>query len=174
MLVTILDYIGINAPLILFFLSVYLLFNKNNLLFFYIIGFFINIILNIVLKGIIKQPRPLDDEKIFNLAIKNNNKDIFKDGIPFDVFGMPSGHAQSVLFSTIYIYLALKKINILLFYVLITLITMFQRIYNNYHSIAQVIVGDIVGALVAFFIFYISQQKIKGIIREKRDDFGPI
>ena len=51
---------------------------------------------------------------------------------------------------------------------------MFQRIYNNYHSITQVLVGDIVGALFAFFIFYISQQKIKGIIREKRDDFGPI
>lgn len=174
MLVTILDYIGINAPFILFFLSVYLLFNKNNLLFYYIIGFFINIILNIVLKGIIKQPRPLDDEKIFNLAIKNNNKDIFKDGIPFDVFGMPSGHTQSVLFSTIYIYLALKKMNVLLFYILISFITMFQRIYNNYHSITQVLVGDIVGALFAFFIFYISQQKIKGIIRVKRDDFGPI
>ena len=174
MLVTILDYVGINGPIILFISSFYLLFNKHNLLFYYIVGFCINIILNIILKGIIKQHRPLDDEKIFNLAIKYNNKDIFKNGLPFDIFGMPSGHAQTVLFSTVYIYLAVKKMNVLVFYLLISFITMFQRIYKNYHSINQILVGDIIGALFAIFMFYISQRKIKGIIREKQDDFGPI
>ena len=174
MLVTILDYIGIYGPLILFASSFYLLFNKHNLLFYYIVGFCINIILNIILKGIIKQPRPLDNEKIFNLAIKHNYKDIFKNGLPFDIFGMPSGHAQSVMFSTVYIYLALKKINIFLFYLLISCFTMFQRVYKNYHYITQIVVGDIIGALFAIFIFYISQRKIKGIIREKPDDFGPL
>jgi len=174
MLVTILDYVGVNGPLILFISSVYLLFNKRNLLFYYVVGFFINIILNIALKGIIKHPRPLDNEKLFNLAITHNNKDIFRNGLPFDIFGMPSGHAQNVLFSTVYIYLALKKINVLLFYLVFAFITMFQRIYNNYHSINQIIVGDIIGALFAIFIFYLSQRKLKGIIREKPDDNGPI
>jgi hypothetical protein len=51
---------------------------------------------------------------------------------------------------------------------------MAQRIYNNYHTVFQIIVGDIVGALFAWFVFHLAQQKLKGRIREKRDDFGPI
>jgi membrane-associated phospholipid phosphatase len=174
MLEYILNYLGGYGPIILLFCSVYLLWNKQNLLFYYAVGFFSNSLLNIILKGIIQQPRPLEDEKLFNLALKNANKEIFKNGIPFDAFGMPSGHAQSALFSTVFIYLALKQTNILLFYLLISAFTMFQRIYNNYHTFFQVIVGDIVGALFAWFVFHLAQQKLKGRIREKRDDFGPI
>ena len=173
MLYTIFNYLGEFAPIILFLSSLYLLLDKDNLFFYYIFGIFTNILLNLILKGIIQQPRPLDDEKLFNLALRNANKDVFKDGIPFNVFGMPSGHAQSVLFSTVFIYLALKYKKILLFYLSISIFTMIQRIYNNYHSISQIIVGDIVGALFACFIFYIVQQKLKGKLREKPDDFGP-
>jgi len=174
MLKNILNYLGEFGPIILFFYSLYLLWNKQNLLFYYTIGFFSNSLLNIILKGIIQQPRPLEDEKLFNLALKNVNKEIFKNGIPFDIFGMPSGHAQAALFSTVFIYLALKKTNILLFYLLISVFTMVQRIYNNYHTLFQIIIGDIVGALFAWVVFHLSQQKLKGRIREKRDDYGPI
>jgi membrane-associated phospholipid phosphatase len=174
MLENILNYLGGFGPIILFFYSLYLLWNKQNLLFYYTIGFFSNSLLNIILKGIIQQPRPLEDEKLFNLALKNVNKEIFKNGIPFDVFGMPSGHAQSALFSTVFIYLALKQTNILLFYLFISIFTITQRIYNNYHTIFQIIIGNIVGALFAWFVFHLAQQKLKGRIREKRDDFGPI
>jgi membrane-associated phospholipid phosphatase len=174
MLEYMLNYLGGFGPIILFFSTIYLLWNKQNLLFYYTVGFFSNSLLNIILKGIIQQPRPLEDEKLFNLALKNANKDIFKNGIPFDVFGMPSGHAQAVLFSTVFIYLALKKTNILLFYLLISAFTMVQRIYNNYHTLFQIIIGDIVGALFAWFVFHLAQQKLKGRIREKRDDYGPI
>jgi membrane-associated phospholipid phosphatase len=174
MLEYMLNYLGGFGPIILFFSTIYLLWNKQNLLFYYTVGFFSNSLLNIILKGIIQQPRPLEDEKLFNLALKNANKDIFKNGIPFDVFGMPSGHAQAALFSTVFIYLALKKTNILLFYLLISAFTMVQRIYNNYHTLFQIIIGDIVGALFAWFVFHLAQQKLKGRIREKRDDYGPI
>jgi len=174
MLENILNYLGGFGPVILFFSSVYLLWKKQNLLFYYTIGFFSNSLLNIILKGIIQHPRPLEDEKLFNLALKNVNKDIFKNGVPFDIFGMPSGHAQSALFSTVFIYLSLKQSYILLFYLVISVFTMAQRIYNNYHTLFQIIIGDIVGGLFAWFVFHLSQQKLKGRIREKRDDFGPI
>ena len=171
---TILNYIGGYGPFILFFGSLYLLWSKPNLLFYYVIGFLTNSLLNILLKGIIQQPRPSENEKLFNLALTNAKKDVFKNGIPFDAFGMPSGHAQSVLFSTVFIYLAIKKQNILLIYLLVTVLTMYQRVYNNYHSIFQIMVGSIVGTLFAWFVFHLSQQKVKGRIREKYDDFGPI
>lgn len=171
---TILNCLGGFGPIILFFCSLYLLWDKQNLFFYYNIGFFSNSLLNMILKGIIQQSRPLDDHKLFDLAIKNVKKEVFKNGIPFDIFGMPSGHAQSVLFSTVFIYLSLKKTNILLFYLLITIFTIVQRIYNNYHTLFQIIVGDIVGALFALFVFHLSQQKLKGRIREKSDNFAPI
>ena len=168
------NLLGGGGPIILFVYSIYLLWAKHNLLFYYIVGFFINSILNMILKGIIQEPRPSEDAKLFHLAITNAKKDIFKNGIPFDAFGMPSGHAQSVLFSTCFIYLALKNKNILLFYLLVSFITMFQRVYNNYHTIFQVVVGNIIGALFAWGVFHLAQQKLKGRIREKHDDFGPI
>jgi membrane-associated phospholipid phosphatase len=174
MLEIILNLIGEFGPIILFLCSIYLLWKKRNLLFYYIIGVFANSILNIILKGIIQQPRPSEDEKLFNLALSNSAKNVFKNGLPFDTFGMPSGHAQSVFFSTCFIYLALKNRNILLFYLLFSFLTMFQRVYNNYHTIFQIIVGSLLGTLFAWFVFHLAQQKLKGRIREKFDDFGPI
>jgi len=174
MLETLLNWIGGFGPIILFFFSIYLLWQKHNLFFYYVVGFFTNSFLNIVLKGIIQQPRPSENENMFNLALKNANKSVFKDGIPFDAFGMPSGHAQSAFFSTVFIYLALKQNNILLFYSLLSFITIFQRLYNNYHTIIQLLVGTLVGGGFAWFMFHLAQQKLKGRIREKHDDFGPI
>ena len=174
MLHPILNNLGGFGPFILFFYSLYLLWEKPTLRFYYIIGYFSNSVINILLKGIIQQPRPLDDEKLFNLAIKNAPKDVFKNGIPFNIFGMPSGHAQSTFFSTVFIYLSLKQKNILLVYLVVSILTAVQRFCNNYHSLLQIIVGDIIGALYALCIYHLAQQKLKGRLREKPDDFGPI
>ena len=156
------------------FLSIYLLSNKSNLLFYYLIGYIIEIILNIVLKGIIKEPRPCFNNKEFNLAVKNNKRFVFKDGLPFDLFGMPSGHASSVMFSTIFVYLALRKTNWLYVYLLISAITISQRFVYKYHTISQLIVGVFVGSLFSYLMFQLAEKKLKGLIREKPDDNGPI
>jgi membrane-associated phospholipid phosphatase len=166
--------VGTYGPIILFFLSLYLLWDKSNLLFYYIIGIFLNCILNLVLKGIFQQPRPSEDYKKFDLALKNGKRFIFKNGVPFDIFGMPSGHAQSVLYSAVFIYFSLKKLNILYFYLFISLITMMQRISYNYHTIFQVIVGAFVGAGFGYLLYNLAKNKMKNIIREKPDDYGPI
>jgi membrane-associated phospholipid phosphatase len=174
MLKQILKEIGQYGPLILIFLSMYLLWNKHNLFFYYCVGYFSDAILNLVLKGIIKQPRPSEDIKQFNLALTHGKRFLFKDGIPHDIFGMPSGHSQSVFFSTIFIYLSLRKKNIFYVYLIISLLTMIQRVTFNYHTTLQVIVGAIIGAAFAYFIYYLAGEKIKGHITEKKDDFGPI
>ena len=87
---------------------------------------------------------------------------------------MPSGHAQSVLFSTVFIYLSLKNRDILYLYLFISSITILQRINYNYHTTAQIIVGSIIGSIFAYFIYYLARVKIKGRITEKKDDYGPI
>ena len=171
----IINLIGKYGPFILIVITLYLLRNRNNLFFYYIIGIFMNILLNLVLKGVILEPRPLQDPKLFNLAIKNGKRFIFKNGIiPHDICGMPSGHAQSALFSTTFIYLSLKNTNIALSYLIISFITMYQRVISNYHTPLQVIVGSIVGSLFACVMFYFAKQNIKVVIKIKSDDNAPI
>lgn len=166
--------IGFNGPFILIIFTIYLLWNKENLLFYYIVGIFTNMILNVVLKGIIQEPRPIFEDKKVSLATSHAKRFFYQNGIPFELFGMPSGHTQSTFFSTIFIYLSLKKMNITYIYLLITLITSIQRISSNYHTISQVLVGTLVGSFFALFVYNFAQQNIKGRIREKPDDNGPV
>lgn len=166
--------LGHNGPTILIFLSTYLLWDHSNVFFYYIIGIVVNLILNIVLKGLIQQPRPNYNSKDVELILKNNRRFFFKDGIPYNVFGMPSGHSSSVIFSTIFVYLALKKSKWLYVYLIISAIVVSERIVYQHHTISQVIVGSFVGVLVAYFIFQLCEKKLKGRIREKPDDNGPI
>jgi len=165
---------GTFGPIILIFLSMYLLWNKHTLFFYYTIGIFIDAILNLILKGILKQPRPSEDPKTFDFAINQGKRFLFKDGIPYDIFGMPSGHSQSVLFSTMFIYLSLKNKNILYIYLFISLLTMIQRVVYNHHTILQVIVGALVGLIFGYVFYQLARVKITGQISEKADDFGPI
>jgi len=165
---------GTYGPLILFIFSCYLLRYKETLLYYYNMGFFLDNILNIVLKGFFQQPRPSEDMKQFNIAINSGKRFIFKDGVPFDIFGMPSGHAQSSIFSTVYIYFALKNVNILYLYLFLSLVTISQRVVFKFHTILQVMIGSIVGALLGYYIYYLSQQSLKGSIRERIDDYAPI
>ena len=87
---------------------------------------------------------------------------------------MPSGHSQSLLFSTMFIYLSLKNKNILYIYLFISLLTMIQRVVYNHHTILQVIVGALVGLIFGYVFYQLARVKITGQISEKADDFGPI
>jgi len=166
--------IGEYGPIILIFLSWFLLRDNNNLLFYYTVGIFVNAIINLILKGIIQQPRPVFDSKNIKLASMHTKEKFYATGIPFDIFGMPSGHTQSTLFSTVFIYLSLKHNNITYLYLFITLLTCYQRIISNYHSLSQIIVGSIIGSSFGYFVYQLAREKIKGLIKEKPDDFGPI
>jgi len=166
--------IGFNGPIIVVFLSMYLLWDHNNLFFYYIVGIVCNLILTIILKLIIQQPRPCFNSKELQLALKNNKLYMYKDGNPYDLFGMPSAHSSSVLFSTMFVYLALKKTNWLYVYLIMCVITMTQRVYYDHHTLSQVIVGALVGSGVAYTFYQFAEKKMKGNIREKPDDFGPI
>jgi hypothetical protein len=131
--------------------------------------------LNLILKGLIQQQRPLDNKDSFDTLVKHGKHFLFKEsGIPFDMFGMPSYDLQSCLFSAIFVFLVLKRTKVLLFYVVISSITLYQTVYYKLHTLFQTIVGGIIGSIFAYFIFYLSKEKIKGLIKEKPDDYGPI
>jgi membrane-associated phospholipid phosphatase len=160
------------GPVILGVLPIYLLWNKSNLFFYYIIGFLISSLVNLVLKGLLQMPRPSEDAGRFNLALTHGRRFIFKSGLPFDIFGMPSGHAQMVFYSTTFVYLSLRNMNILYFYLFVSLLTISQRVAFNYHTPLQVIVGALVGVGMGYLIYYLAKNKIVGRITEKLDDFA--
>lgn len=165
---------GEYGPILLIILSWYLLWDNKNLFFYYSVGIFANAVLNVILKGIIQEPRPMFNSKKMDIIKTHAKSYFFQNGIPFDMFGMPSGHAQASLFSTIYIYLSLKQTNLLYIYLPLSLLTCYQRVKFDYHSVSQVIVGSIVGTAFGYFVYDLAREKIKNRIREKPDDDGPI
>ena len=161
--------VGRMGPVVLIIMSVCLLRNTQKLLFYYVSGTVINTILNFVLKNIIQQSRPHDDQNAFNLLL-NNRSNYFDSVTSLDIFGMPSGHSQSALFSTVFIYLSFGRTNIVYFYLLVTSVVLWQRISFGFHTIMQVFVGGVVGSLLAMFMFSIAQKNLGGVLKLKDDD----
>jgi membrane-associated phospholipid phosphatase len=168
--------IGSYGPILLIIQSLFLLRSKEIYFYYYVIASFINILLNHFLKILIQEPRPSVDKKTFDLALKHMKSKNYRNSISYDVFGMPSGHTQSVLFSSTFVYLVLKHESWMtfFFYAVISLITMAQRIQYKFHTLNQVIVGGIIGTVFAYLVYYLASQKRKGELKEKEEENGPI
>lgn len=160
--------IGYYGPFILLLSNLSLLYYYKfyKYLIVYIFGFLFNILLNIFLKLLIKQPRPSQDTKIFELMLQNGNR------LSFDKYGMPSGHSQSCGFSLAFIYFVTKNINICLFYFIISIFTLTQRVIYNNHTLLQVIIGFFIGIIFGYFVYIYGKKILQGFINYKKDDFA--
>ena len=149
----ILLFLGEMGPYFLFFLSLLLLLlNKSILLVYYIFGFVINLFINMIIKHLIKEPRPTHKyEKNFNERVKTFSA---------DKYGMPSGHSQTIFYSFMFIHKSFNNIYLSLFYLLICANTLYQRINSGYHSINQVLVGSIIGLIVGYIAYISSKKKL--------------
>lgn len=146
----IVDHIGYNGPIILIFLSSILLRNKRKYLFVYWVGSFINLLFNYLLKIIIKEPRPNEDNK----SLEWLNYDRIRNDI--DKYGMPSGHAQMMFFSVAFIYHVLKDIKLLLLFLILSLNTIKQRYNYKNHTFNQLMAGSIFGSIIGYLFYYIG------------------
>lgn len=145
----ILDDIGFFAPMILFTLSIILLWSHIKYLNVYFIFFIVNSLLNKVLKQFIQEPRPV---KLSEQIIYKN----YENTTGSSIYGMPSAHAQSVTFSTIYTYLVTKTEGVLICGGFISILSLVQRYRFKRHSIKQLIVGSLLGVGVAFIGYNVS------------------
>ena len=164
---TIIDYIGFFTPLILFLISLYLLFYKQLYLYYFLGGLVINNIANIILKLLIKEPRPNNEFKTIELAVKHG------ENIHFDKFGMPSGHLQNSFYILVYSLLVIgptKFSNLFILYIILAIICGYQRFITNNHNILQLIIGSIIGSIIGYITYLFSNKHIKGEIKEKKDD----
>jgi len=163
----ILSYIGVQGPFLLVVLSIILLFNQQNYLKFFFVGLIVNTILNVILKIIIKDPRPSDDRKALEIGVINGRR------ISFDKYGMPSGHAQMVMYLLIYITMVLNSPEVSCLFGIISINSIYQRFANNNHTILQLIVGMILGCVVGYISYIKATTHIKGDIKPKKDDNAP-
>lgn len=141
-------------PIVLFFFSLSLFYQqkKTYTTLFYIIGLLSNICINILLKLWFRQPRP--------------NKTIYSTIASFHNYGMPSGHSQFAIYSLVYLHLTQvlnRNDHLYTFftYIFLTLLILFQRIYINVHTFAQVLVGALVGALVGTITYLCLKENRK-------------
>ena len=161
-----LNIIGYTGPFILLIISIILLYSYKmyTLLIIYVIGFLLNGVLNFILKGVFRHPRPLDDRKVFLITPISENR------LGFEKYGMPSGHAQHMLYSTIFIFFALKNVLITTAFVILSILTICQRVINKSHFVYQVVIGSLVGSLMGYATFYFAQTNLKGPLKMKLYD----
>ena len=162
------DYIGLYAPIILFMVTLLLLRNMQNYLYYFVVGFILNNILNIVLKISIKDARPNNEQKAIEIGIVNGAH------IGFDKFGMPSGHAQNCGFCLSFVTLVLDNPFITIFYAFISTISLFQRYLYGNHSMLQLTVGIFIGIWVGYLTYLIGNKYIMGNIKMRKDDNAPL
>jgi len=161
------DYLGYYGPYGLSVISVLILvwYNLYTLLAFFCLGWGFNSLVNFVLKVLIKDPRPYEDKHLHLLHRVTEKR------ISIDKFGMPSGHAQTAFYCTIFIWLSLKQVWLTLFFIIISLNTLYQRVKYKNHTTKQVIAGTFVGTIIGFLAFYLSQKNLTGPLKKRVDDF---
>ena len=172
-IVQLLYNIGYFGPYILNGISIFLLREKQTFMYIYILGATLNALLNYILKGIFKVPRPNHDKRLINLnELYNDHNQLFL----FDnnKYGMPSGHSQSVMFSTLFVFLVTCNLNILFFFLIISSITGVQRVYFNSHTPVQVLVGLFIGGIMGYLFYLYGVNKMKGNLKGKKDDKAPL
>jgi membrane-associated phospholipid phosphatase len=155
--------------IIIFFLSCFLLRYQANYLIFFIVGFVLNLILNMFLKSMIKQPRPSTSDDLRRLLEKHGLPFAYRYKLTSDSFGMPSGHAETTMFCLAFLYFVdAKQIHGLL-YVLVLLI-LWNRLFFEFHTILQVIVGSLIGVAVAWIFYKLARRGLTGRLTMRKDD----
>jgi membrane-associated phospholipid phosphatase len=180
------DFMGNYGPLFMIIMALWVL-NAAGLqtyVYYFIVGLILNTLLNIILKGIIQQPRPGDMDHPGAFQKRVSNILATRHGLPFNLFGMPSGHAQAVFYVWSFLWATLimgtglgpaKGLNgpgwlIKWSIVLIGIIVLIQRVEWEHHTWLQVTVGCIVGGLIGVGAWKLGRQKTKGLSSQRQDD----
>jgi membrane-associated phospholipid phosphatase len=151
------DYIGNFAPSLLLLLSIYLLLPNKLALVTLLAGYWMNLEIKAMLKHWAQahlpslSQRPVEYYHMFAIDLSDIYND--KSNQITHVYGMPSGHVQSVWFITMFIALTLKHDYITALYVGVSICTMIERVKYDNHTIQQVFAGMVAGILFAYVLY---------------------
>jgi membrane-associated phospholipid phosphatase len=141
------DTLGFFAPLILFGLTVGKLAARPPYLVSYVVGFFMNMALNSVAKLWIKEERPEGGRNLFSWEHYSGP----------EKYGMPSLHAQSDMYSIVFLSSTGSSPAWIIFGLFLYSLTLYQRWSYRRHTIQQLIAGTGLGATLAWIIYGMTQ-----------------
>ena len=142
-----LDTIAFEGPRIMFFVTLLSIWRETKFLLAFPVGVVANIFLNKFLKNVFREPRPPSLHNLGSLDNIDNYRGV-------EIYGMPSGHAQSIFFSLSYLYLVKKSNVVLMATLFLALATLYQRWFYGRHSVEQLLVGSLVGLGFAYTWFW--------------------
>jgi membrane-associated phospholipid phosphatase len=146
------DNVGFFGPMLLFGAGIYALRKRRIYLIAYLVFFAFNGLLNRLLKVWIHEPRPTNPSFV-------NQYDIDSGA---EKFGMPSGHAQAVAYSVVFIYMTTQSLRDLIGMLFVAALTLHQRWAYNRHTTEQLGAGSLVGSSVATIAFWAANKYIAG------------
>ena len=97
-IIKIFDTIGFLGPFILLTIGIWQLWGNHGFWCAYLVVTIVNSFVNKIVKSIVKQPRPFDGESIMDEGYNG-----------CEMYGMPSGHSQSVFSSLTFLYLKMEN-----------------------------------------------------------------
>lgn len=148
--------VGYLAPLLLLALTVSWLRARPAFLAYYLGGWALNAVLNVALKLATREPRPAAQSRGVQLAVQY-------DLLPlsWEHYGMPSGHAQSCMYSWVWLAWALPLSAAVpsVMATWLTLLCLWQRHATRQHSAFQLLVGACVGWVVGMVAFRLAERQ---------------
>jgi len=154
--------------ILLFLSSIFLfyIFKKYDLLFIYIFFFLLNIFINFLVKIFLKYPRPKENLDIFpflQISIDEYNR-----------FGMPSRSCQSDIFSTIFLFFTMKKMDYTILFIFISVYNIIQNYIQQKYTILQILIGCLLGTIMGVIAYIFTIHFLKEDLTEKQEENAPI
>lgn len=156
-LMKLVDYIGFYGPIIMIVLVTFGLWGRTKYLIFFLLFFIANYYFNEILKSYIKEPRPAAFNSTQSPTLK------YEYFANHRSYGMPSGHAQDVFYSLIFLFLAKTQFTVYsVAGIFVSAITVFQRFKTKRHSAKQLAAGAVVGGAVAYLAQLVASHMVIG------------
>lgn len=149
-------FIGYYSGRIIFIMIICIFLYSNRFFwtYMYIVLYIINYYLILFLQKKWKDPRPTNGKQFMEDEFHNS-----------EVYGMPSGHTQTVFCSLVFFYMITRSISWTLIMLFIAICTISQRLIYRKHTIYQIIMGSIIGSVLGYMMYFlINDYKKNGYL----------
>lgn len=139
MILCVVDYLGYYGPVILPVVTMLVLRMRTKLILLYLCFLVINTVTNVILKLLIRESRPTGQVFLTRFEHETDSH----------TYGMPSGHAQSVAYTSTFLYTLSQSANVMFVVGVIGWSTLYQRYKYRRHSVRQLVACVAIGSLIA-------------------------
>ena len=157
--ITFIDIVGHYGPFIIILLSIYEFFYRKVYLYVYLLLIFVNSTINSILKNIFQIPR--QTKQVFFSKYENF------EGV--NAYGMPSGHAQSIAFSSTFLYLGQVNSYVLILTLFISCLTLIQRYKYRRHTLIELCVGLFLGTSIGIIAYNVTTYYLETQTQSNED-----